>query len=71
MNPHLLAEKGHTENSQHTPCRVQAVKVTRPLFSVDKIYDNGIDVLFRKGFAVTIDAKTRKELTRHPLENGT
>ena len=33
--------------------------------------DNGIDVLFRKGHAVTIDAKTGKELTRHPRENGT
>ena len=36
-----------------------------------KICDNGIDVLFRKGYAVTIDAKTGKELTRHPRENGT
>ena len=52
-------------------CRVLAAKVTRPLFSVGKICDNSIDVLFMKGYAVTIDAKTGKELTRHPRENGT
>ena len=68
MNQHLLAMNGHTEKSQHIRCRVQAAKVTRPLFPVGKICDNGIDVLFRKGYAVTIDAKTEKELTRHPRE---
>ena len=50
---------------------MQAAKVTRPLFSVGKITDNGLDVLFRKGYAVTIDPKTGKEVTRHPRENGT
>ena len=71
MNPQLLAENGHTGKSQHIRCTVQAAKVTRPLFSVGKICDNGIDVLFGKGYTVTIDAKTGKELTRHPRENGT
>ena len=71
MNLQLQAENGHTGKSQHIRCTVQAAKVTRPLFSVGKICDNGIDVLFRKGYAVTIDAKIGKELTRHPRENGT
>ena len=71
MNLQLLAVNGHTGKSQHIRCRALAAKVTRSLFSVGKICDNGIDVLFRKGYAVTIDAKTGKEHTRHPRENGT
>ena len=67
MNLQLLAENGHTGKSQHIRCTVQAAKVTRPLFSVGKICDNGIDVLFRKGYAVTIDrlfaGREREEAT--------
>ncbi len=71
MDLNLLAENGHTGRGHELRCKVQAAKVTRPLFSVGKICDNGIDVLFRKGYAATIDAKTGKEITRHPRENGT
>ena len=71
LDLNLLAENDHTGQSHEIRCKVQAAKVTRPLFSVGKICDNGIDVLFRKGYAVTIDAKTGKEITRHPRENGT
>ena len=69
MNLHLPAENEHTGKSQYIRCTVHAAKVAKPLFSGGKICDNGIDVLC---YAVTIDAKTGKELTRHPRrENGT
>ena len=38
MDLQLLAENGHTGKSQHIRCTVQAAKVTRPLFSVGKIW---------------------------------
>ena len=70
MDLALVAENEHTKKEHEIRCNVQAAKVTRPLFSVGRITENGIDVLFRKGYAVTIDAKTGKDITRHPRENG-
>ena len=71
MTLELLASNEHTKQEHEIRSTVQAAKVTRPLFSVGEICDKGIDVLFRKGYAVTIDANTGKELLRHPRVNGT
>ena len=67
----MLVPNDHTKQEHHITSKVQAAKVTRPLFSVGQICDKDIDILFRKEYAVTIDTKTGKELTRHPRVNGT
>ena len=71
MDLRMLATNDHTKQEHEIRSTVQAAKVTKPLFSVGQICDKNIDVLFRKTHAVTIDAKTGKELTRHPRVNGT
>ena len=71
MHLHMIAENEHTEQAVNINSTVQAAVVKKPLFSVGKICDNGLDVLFRAGYAVTIDPKTGKEVTRHPREHGT
>ena len=67
----MLALNEHTKQEHEIRSTVQAAKVTKPLFSVGQICDRNIDVLFKRGYAVTIDAKTGKEITRHPRVNGT
>ena len=71
MNLNMLADNEHTGETHKINSTVQAAKVTKPLFSVGKICDNGMDVLFRAGYAITINPKTGKEVTRHPRHGGT
>ena len=65
----LNLEAGQGDTANQVASIFQVVKVTRPLMSVGKICDGGLDVLFKKDFALVLDSDGH-EVCRLSQKNG-
>ena len=61
-------EAGQGDTANQIASIFQVVKATRPLMSVGKICDGGLDVLFKKDFALVLDSDGH-EVCRFTLNN--